>query len=58
MPDIDSQDLEEIIKQYSEIVIEEYESKLREYNGSVIYNEIANQIKQEILEQCNQHQNK
>ena len=39
---------EKAMKQYAEQVIDEYERKLNEYNGSIPYSEISNQLKKEL----------
>jgi len=48
MKNFDSQDLEEIIIKYSETVIDSYEQKLNEYDGSVTYSQISNELKSEL----------
>lgn len=48
MNDFDSQDLEKLILTYSNLVIDEYERKLNEYDGSVTYSQISNELKSEL----------
>ncbi len=41
-------DLVEMIRDYSKSVIDEYERKLNEYDGSVTYSHISNELKSEL----------
>lgn len=46
--DMNSQDLEDLIRTYSKIVIDSYEQKLNEYDGSVTYSQISNELKSKL----------